>query len=247
MKKISLLTIVILLLSMSAFAEYIKGSQYTIASENAASDESPVMNFDPDTGGAKGFIMYANLDGKSGDELIIPYRVRRSDKDIEDKALESPQLLRVVVITGKGETKKKKTLIEVELAYVRRPKVYMTVEQLVKNELPKVFLMVNDGFGKGWDKKSELVYNSLDSKDKDRNKFYETVKMPWKYIFRQFKNGTPSINEFETKLKENYGKFYIRLLDKGTKWPKIKMEDLEKFKKELAEHRKEIYWEYGYE
>lgn len=221
----------------------IKGAQSEIAKKYADKDQTPVVHFVPESGAALGFIMYADIDGEAGNEIIIPYTVRKKDKDIEDRADVAPQLLMIDVVQN---GKKIRGFIEVDLAYVRKPKVYIHAEKIAGSELPKVFVMVNDGFEKGWDKTFVLAYNSFDSKDKNRQKVYDTVLMPWKFVLKQF-GKEPNIVEFSTKLKENHGKFYIRLLDKRAKWPKISKKQLEDFKAQLQEYRKELFWEYGYE
>lgn len=242
MKRLILLLVSVLFLSATLNAA-IKGAQSEIAKKYADKDQTPVVHFVPESGAALGFIMYADIDGEAGNEIIIPYTVRKKDKDIEDRADIAPQLLMIDVIQ-KG--KKIRGFIEVDLAYVRKPKVYIHAEKIAGSELPKVFVMVNDGFEKGWDKTFVLAYNSFDSKDKNRQKVYDTVLMPWKFVLKQF-GSAPNIVEFSTKLKENHGKFYIRLLDKGAKWPKISQKQLEDFKAQLQEYRKELFWEYGYE
>lgn len=221
----------------------IKGAQSEIAKKYADKDQTPVVHFVPESGAALGFIMYADIDGTPGDEIIIPYTVKKREKDIEDRADIAPQLLMIDVVKN---GKKIRGFIEVDLAYVRKPKVYIYAGKLAGTELPKVFVMVNDGFEKGWDKNFVLAYNSFDSIDKDRQKVYDTVLMPWEFILKQF-GSAPNIVEFSTKLKENHGQFYIRLLDKGAKWPKISQKQLEDFKAQLQEYRKELFWEYGYE
>ena len=244
MKKVFLLPAVVLFMLLSVTLNAaIKGAQSEIAKKYADKDQTPVVHFVPESGAALGFIMYADIDGTPGDEIIIPYTVKKREKDIEDRADIAPQLLMIDVVKN---GKKIRGFIEVDLAYVRKPKVYIYAGKLAGTELPKVFVMVNDGFEKGWDKNFVLAYNSFDSIDKDRQKVYDTVLMPWEFVLKQF-GSAPNIVEFSTKLKENHGQFYIRLLDKGAKWPKISQKQLEDFKAQLQEYRKELFWEYGYE
>ncbi|HPI03970.1 MAG TPA: hypothetical protein PLB12_12850 [Candidatus Goldiibacteriota bacterium] len=242
MKKALFTAAAVLFLLLPAGAA-IQGSQSEIAKKYADKDQTPVVHFVPESGAALGFIMYAELDGEPGEEIIIPYTVKKGTREIEDRADIAPQALLIDVVKN---GKKIRGFIEVDLAYVRKPKVYIHAAKLSDSELPKVFVMVNDGFEKGWDKTFVLAFNSFDSKDAKRQKVYDTVLMPWEFVLKQF-GKEPNIVEFSTKLKENHGQFYIRLLDKGAKWPKISKKDLESFRQQLQDYRKEIFWEYGYD
>ena len=153
-------------------------------------------------------------------------------------------MLVIDVIQG---DKKIKGLIKLDLGYVRKPKPHITVQKLFKNELPKVVVMVYDGIDKkrGPDTMYTLAYNGFDKNDwKKREKKFETVKMPWEFIFKKF-SPEPTINEFVTDTKINSGIFYIRTLEKDSKWPKISMKKVNTFLKELSDYKKQIYWEYG--
>jgi hypothetical protein len=243
MKKTGLIFLSLLMITASALrAEYTKGNQYNIAKKYADNDEAPVVMFEPDSGAAMGFVMYAHMDNDPEEVIIIPYRIRKSDVEVDTRASIAPQILSVDVVR-KG--KKIRGFLEIDLAYTRAPKPCLTVRKLAENEFPKLFLLVDDGFEKGWDKNYVLLFNSFDPKDRDRKKEFNTVKLAWDLILKQF-GGPPTINEFRTKLEENYGQFYVRLLDKDAKWPKITEEQVEQFKKELQKAKPDIYWEYGY-
>jgi len=241
MKKFLMVFLFTVVFAALAFATMIKGSQYELAKKHADKDEAPVVFFDPETGAALGFVLFADIDGNEGDEMIIPYRIRKGIREIEDKADPAPQILSIDVIQG---DKKIRGFIEIDLAYVREPKPHLTARQIKENELPKLFLLVYDGFDKGHDARFSLLYNSFDQADKAREKSFETVKMPWDFMLYQFYD-KPSIVEFNTKLKQSFGQYYIRPLDKGTEVPEISQEKLSEFSEKLGKYRKEIYWEYG--
>ncbi len=241
MKKILTAIFLLAVFAAASFGTMIKGSQYELAKKYADKDQAPVVYFDPETGAALGFILYADLDGKEGEELIIPYRIRKGIREIEDKADPAPQILSVDIVQ---DGKKIRGFMEVDLAYVREPRPHLTVRKIKEGELPKLFLLVYDGFDKGHDAKFSLLYNSFDKADKEREKYFETIKMPWDFLLYQFLE-KPSVIEFHTKLRESFGRYYIRALDKNYEIPEIPQEKINEFNEKLAKYRKEIYWEYG--
>jgi len=241
MKK-TVITLLLLAVPVLSFCGMLKGSQYDAAMKYADSDEAPVIFFDPGTGDAKGYILYADINGDGVNEMIIPYRVRKSLKEIEDKADIYPQVLSVDVVSGE---KKFRGLFEVDLAYDHTPKVYLTTRKLSTGELPKVFVMVSDGVKKR-DLKLVLMYNSYDKADKKREqKVFETDKMPFELILYQFDQTEPTITEFDINYEQNYGKFYIRPLDGPDKSVKVSDEAMEKFENELKKTRNDIFFESG--
>jgi len=78
MKKVILLSAFVLFMFLSvALNAGIKGAQSEIAKKYADKDQTPVVHFVPESGAALGFIMYADIDGEAGDEIIIPYTVKK--------------------------------------------------------------------------------------------------------------------------------------------------------------------------
>ncbi len=224
-----------------AFCGFIKGGQEETARKLADKDETPVVFFDPGTGDAKGYIMYADINGDGNQEKIIPYRIRKPIERIEATADIYPQILSVDVVTG---DKKFKGFFEVELAYNHTPKVYLASKAIKEGELPKVFLMVSDGIKKK-DLKLTLMYNSYDKADKKREqKVFETDKMPFELILYQFDKSEPTITEFDINYEQNYGKFYIRPLDGPEKTVRVSEGAMKKFEEELKKYRNDIFFEY---
>ncbi|HRU38260.1 MAG TPA: hypothetical protein P5511_00175 [Candidatus Goldiibacteriota bacterium] len=251
MKKMILLTaFVAVVLGISTQSQaYTQGSQHAIAKKWADPDQAPVVMFDPDTGAALGYILYADLDGNEGDEIIIPYKTRIKVADRESKASAFMQVLSLDVIRN---DKKIRGFIEIELAYAYTPRPYVTAERVFPNEPAKLFLMVYDGIDKKdkvkqADKRLTILWNGMAQADKDREKQeFESVKMPWKFILRQFASGTPTVTEFYSKTDESWGKFYIRTLLKGEAWPPIPMKDIKAFEDEVKKYQDHIFWEYSY-
>ncbi len=228
-----------------SLASYTKGSQYEIAEKYADPGQAPLVIFDPEEGKAIGYIIYANLDGMPGDEIIIPYSRRVPEREMENKGSFYPQEISIDVISGK---KKIRDFIKVPLDYVRTPKPYIAVKKMFLNETPKVFLMVYDGFGKtrGPDRKYVLLYNGLHKADKKREKKqFETARMPWRFILYRFNRTVPTVTEFHSKLKHSAGFFYIYTLEKGAGWPKIPVKKIKEFGEKVRKYQPHIYWEYG--
>lgn len=222
-------------------AGMIKGTQLETAQKYADKDESPVIFFDPGSGDAKGYILYADLNDDGENELIIPYRIHKTDEAIEDNADIYRQTLSVDVVSN---GKKFRGMLEVDLAYAYSPIVYLTSLKISGNELPKVFLMVNDGVKKK-DKKLTLMYSSYDKKDRKREqKIFETDKMPWELILYQFDPATPTITEFDIKYDQSYGKYYIRPLDGPDKSVRVSADSMKKFEEQVKKTRNDIFFEY---
>jgi hypothetical protein len=222
-------------------AGMIKGSQYDTAVKYADKDESPVVFFDPGSGDAKGYILYADLNASGENEMVIPYRIHKTDDAIEDKADIYRQTLSVDVVSA---GKKFRGMMSVDLAYSYTPRVYLTADKISENELPKVFLMVNDGVDKK-SKKMTLMYSSYDKKDKAREqKIFETDKMPWELILYQFDPSIPTITEFDINYEQNYGKYYIKPLDDPSKSVRVPPASMKKFEDALKDARHDIFFEY---
>ena len=224
----------------------VKGNQFSIAAKYADSDQIPVVMFDPETSAALGYIMDADIDGKPGDELIIPYRIRITEKEKEDKALTIDQYLTVDVIRN---GKKIRGVLKVEISYIRAPRPHITVRKIFRKETAKIFLMVYDGIGieRGPDRKHTLVYNGFHKNDRKRKQpEFETVRMPWKFILYQFSRNVATITEFHSNLKHSAGQFYIRTVDPEAKWPKIPMKKIKKFEAIVKKYQPHVYWEYDY-
>ncbi len=243
--KMAILLVLLMMLPCAAFS-FVKGSQHDTAKKWADPDQAPVVMFDPGTGAALGYILYADLDGIEGDEIIIPYRIRISDKTREDKALIYTQNLSIDIVRG---DKKIRGFIEIALAYTRAPKPYVKASNLIPGETPKVLLMIYDGIDKEKlsqaDKRCTILWNGLDPADQKREKQeFETVKMPWRLILHQF-SGTPTITEFYSKTETSSGKFYVRTLLKGAEWPKIPMKNIKAFEEEVRKYQPRIFWEFS--
>jgi hypothetical protein len=243
--KIAILTVLLVMLPLAAFS-FVKGSQFDTAKKWADPDEAPVVMFDPETGAALGYIIYADLDGAEGDEIIIPYRTRISEKEREDKASIYTQKLSVDIVRG---DKKIRGFIEIPLAYTRAPKPYIKVSAIIPGETAKVFLMIYDGVDKEKvsqaDKRCTILWNGLDEADQKREKQeFETAKMPWRLILYKFA-GTPTITEFYSKTEESSGKFYIRTLLKDAEWPKIPMKEIKAFEEEVRKYQPQMFWEFS--
>src|SRR6056297_1115428 len=209
MIKKALMAAVVIVLAAGHLFSYAKGSQYEIAEKYADPGQAPLVMFEPEEGKALGYIIYANLDGKPGEEIIIPYSRRVPEREMENKAGFYPQEISVDIISGENKIR---GFIKAPLDYVRTPKPYTAVRKMFLNETPKVFLMVYDGFGKtkGPDRKYILLYNGLDSADKKRDrKQFETARMPWNFILYRFNRKVPTVTEFHSKLKHSAGFFYI--------------------------------------
>ena len=231
----------LIIIPAAIFAALPKGTQLETAQKYADKDESPVVFFDPGSGDAKGYILYADLNDSGENALIIPYRIHKSDEEIENKADIYRQTLSVDVVTG---GKKFRGMLEVDLAYSYSPIVYLTSLRIINNELPKVFLMVSDGVKKK-DKKLTLMYSSYDKKDKNREqKIFETDKMPWEMILYQFDSSTPTITEFDINYEQSYGKYYIRPLDGPDKTVRVSPESMKKFEEQVKKTRNDIFFEY---
>ena len=240
MKKTLIIIFAALFIPSALFCGYIKGSQFDTAKKWADKDEAPVVFFDPGTGSAGGYIVYADLNDDGVNEMIIPYRIHKSLKSIEDNADIYRQTLSIDVVQG---DKKFRGLLEIDLTYNYTPKVYLTVKSLIKNELPKIFVMINDGVKKK-DTKFTLMYNSYDKKDKGRDqKIFETDKMAWELLLYQFDKAAPSIVEFDINYEQSYGKYYIRPLDGPDKTIRVSAEAMAKFEAELKKARNDIFFE----
>lgn len=220
----------------------IYGNQFNIARKYADEIRTPVMILDPEDGKKIGYILYYDLDEDGEKEIIIPYKIKKKEAEIENKASPYKQYLTIDIVKANEIIR---DLIKVELAYTRTPFPYIFIKKIPENELPKIFLMIYTGISKekGPDCKYELIFKSFDKKDVDIRKF-ETVKMPWQFILYQFSE-TPTINEFYTLSKEGKGIFYIRTLKKEDKWPEISMKKIDEFIKKLQEYKKQITWQYG--
>lgn len=246
--KLKLTFILFLLFVPSIIFSYLKGSQYQIAQKYADPDQIPVVFFDPETGAALGYLMYADIDGEPGDEIIIAYRSKQSEINREEKASIYKQYFSIDVVQN---GKKLRGFIEVGLTYSRTPQPYITVERISPLELPKVFLMIFDGIEeknvRAADRRFLILYNSFDPNDKKRkNHQFLSVKMPWRFILFQF-SATPTINLFETKIEEATGRFYIKTLDENAPWPEIPMSKIRKFEEDLRKYQPQIYWEFGHQ
>ncbi len=239
MKK-TFLAITAFLLPSLLFCTYIKGGQYDTAMKYADKDEAPVVFFDPGTGDAGGYVIYADLNNDGQNEIIIPYRIHKKESAIEDKADIYRQTLSIDVVQ---DGKKFRGLLEIDLAYVYTPKVYLNVKSLNAGEMPKVFVMVSDGVKKN-DKKLTLMYNSYDKKDKGREqKIFETDKLPWDLILYQFDKSAPTITVFDINYEEAHGKYYIRPLDGPDKTVRVAPEAMTRFEAELKKARNDIFFE----
>lgn len=241
MKKILLTIIaVIIFLPSTVFCGLIKGSQFDAAAKYADHDEAPVVFFDPGTGDAGGYVIYADINNDGVNEMIIPYRIHKDLAKIEDNADIYRQTLSIDVVLG---GKKFRGLMEIDLTYNFTPKVYLTVKSLNPNEQPKIFVMVKDGVKKK-DTKFTLMYNSYDKKDKGREqKIFETDKMPWEILLYQFDKTAPTITEFDINYEQNYGKYYVRPLDGPDKTVKVSAASLKQFEAELKKARNDIFFE----
>ncbi|MCE5299860.1 MAG: hypothetical protein LLG37_03175 [Spirochaetia bacterium] len=240
MKKTFLVMLAFLIIPVFLHAGFIKGNQFDTAKKWADRDEIPVVFFDPGTGDAQGYVLFADIDGIEGKEIIIPYRVKIPEKKVEDTADIYRQTISVDVVKG---DKKFRGFFEIGLTYVHTPKVYMTVRDVFTNELPKVFLMVHDGVKKK-DKKLTLMYNSYDKKDRGREvRVFETDKMPWELITWQFDRTKPTITEFDVNWEEAYGKFYIRALDNPREILRVPEEEMKRFEEALKATRNDIFFE----
>ncbi|MCX8093356.1 MAG: hypothetical protein N3E50_04235 [Candidatus Goldbacteria bacterium] len=226
---------------------YLQGSQYKIAQQYADADQIPVVFFDPEDGSALGYLIYSDIDGEPGDEIIIAYRSKKSDSEREEKASIYKQYFSVDVVRN---GKKIRGFIEAGLTYSRTPQPYITVEKIIPSELPKIFLMIYDGIEekkvRAADRRFLILYNGFDENDKKRkNHQFLSVKMPWRFILFQFSE-TPTINLFETKIEESTGRFYIKTLDENAEWPKIPMSKIRQFEEDLRKYQPHIYWEFGH-
>ncbi len=226
---------------------YLQGSQYKIAQKYADPDQIPVVFFDPETGEALGYMMYAELDGEPGEEIIIAYRSKKSEEERENKASIYKQYFTIDVIQN---GKKIRGFIEAGLTYIRTPQPYITVNKIAGDELPKIFLMIFDGIEekniRAADRRYLILYNGFDENDKKRkNHQFLSVKMPWRFILHQFSD-TPTINLFESKIEESTGRFYIKTLDENAEWPKIPMSKIRAFEEEVRKYQPHIYWEFGH-
>jgi hypothetical protein len=244
MKKIMLFTAIMLIPAL--LSAYVEGSQQQIAKKWADPDQAPCVMFDPETGAALGYIKYANLDGLDGDEIIIPYRIRIKQEDREAKASAYTQTLSIDVVKN---GKKIRGFIEIDLAYSRSPKPYLTVAEMFPGEAPKIFLMIYDGVDKEKldqaDKRCTILWNGLDQADQKREKqAFETAKMPWRFILHKFSASTPTLTEFYSKTEESTGKFYIHTLMKDAAWPQIPMKEIKAFEEEVRKYQEHIFWEY---
>jgi hypothetical protein len=243
--KIAIVLVLLAVLPCAVFS-FIKSSQYDIAKKWADPDEAPVVMFDPETGAALGYIIYANLDGAEGGEIIIPYRTRMSQKEREDKASIYTQNLSVDIVRG---DKKIRGFIEIALAYSRAPKPYITVSEMFAGENPKVFLMIYDGVDRKKvsqaDIRCAILWNGMDSNDRAREKQeFESTKMPWRFILHGFSK-TPVITEFYSKTEEGSGKFFIHTILKDAKWPDIPMKDIKAFEEDVRKYQPGIFWEFS--
>jgi hypothetical protein len=239
-KTFAILMAFIFLLPAFLFCGYIKGSQFDIAKKFADKDEAPVVFFDPGTGDAGGYIVYADINNDGANEMIIPYRIHKNIGKAENNADIYLQTLSVDVVQG---DKKYRGLLEIDLTYNYTPKVYLCVKSLSANELPKIFVMVNDGVKKK-DTKFTLMYNSYDKKDKERQqKIFETDKMPWELLLYQFDKASPAIVEFDINYEQNYGKYFIRPLDGSDRTIRVSPEAMTKFEAELKKTRNDIFFE----
>jgi hypothetical protein len=227
---------------------YVEGNQQQIAKKWADPGQAPVVMFNPETGAAEGYIKYADIDGVDGDEIVIPYRTRISQETREEKASAFTQSLSIDVIKN---GKKIKGFIEIDLAYSRAPKPYITVSKVFPGETPKILLMIYDGIDKEKidqaDKRCTILWNGLDKNDQKRDKQqFESAKMPWRFILKQFSEGTPTLTEFYSKTEESSGKFYIKTIMKDAAWPQIPMKEIKAFEEDVKKYQEHIFWEYSY-
>jgi hypothetical protein len=248
MKTKSIVLLSMILLIPAALLALIEGNQQQIAKKWADADQAPCVMFNPENGAAEGYIKYANLDSEGGDEIIIPYRIRIKQETREDKASAYTQTVSIDIVRN---GKKIRGFIEMDVMYSRAPKPYIKVADVFSGESPKVFLMLYDGVEKGKvsqaDRPLTILWNGLDAADQKREKQeFESVKMPWKFILKQFSKGTPTITEFFSKTDESSGKFYIKTLMKDAKWPDIPVKEIKAFEEEVRKYQEHIFWEYSY-
>ena len=236
MKKI-LIIIIAILFSTVLFGKYNKTSQLDIVNKHADKDELAVMSYDPGTGAEGGYVIYADLDNDKRSEMIIPYRIHKNLKKIENDADIYKQTLSIDVVRGNN---KLKGAIKIDLTYNSTPKVYLTVKSVRANSQPMIFVMVNDGLKKS-EAKCSVVYNSYDKKNASKGqKSFETDKMPWKVILYQFDTTEPTVIMFDTKQKQNYSNYYIRSLNNLDKPVKVSTKEINKFEIELKKINKDI-------
>jgi hypothetical protein len=236
------------IMAACVFMAFIEGSQHQIAKKWADPEEAPCVMFNPETGAAEGYIKYADLDGDGKEEIIVPYRMKISQETRENKASIYTQILSIDIVRN---GKKIKGFIEIDLAYTRAPKPYITTAKIFPGETQKIFLMIYDGVDKEKvdqaDKRCTILWNGLDAKDQKREKQeFESAKMPWRFILKQFSPGTPTLTEFYSKTEESSGKFYIKTIMKDAKWPPIPMKEIKAFEEEVKKYQENIFWEYSY-
>ncbi|GEM_PF-1129231 len=238
-EKISLCIFILFFLNVLINAN---DNQINIAKKYASDGRTPIMILNPEDGKNIGNLLFFDLDGDGREEIIIPYKIRKSDKEVENSVSPYKQYLTIDIVKGNEIIR---DFIKIELTYTYTPKPYIIIKKIPQNELPKIFLMINDGVSKekGPDCKFQLIFKSFDKEYIDIRKF-ETVKMPWRFILYQFSE-TPNINEFYTVSKEAKGIFYIRTLRKKDEWAKIPMSKIKEFLGILNEYKKQFSWEYG--
>ncbi|HDQ26842.1 MAG TPA: hypothetical protein ENN43_08885 [bacterium] len=225
----------------------IRGSQYNTAKKYADPDQRPCVMYDPETGNALGFIIYADIDNTPGDEMIMAYSSKISEARREETADFNKQYLSIDVVRNE---KKIRGVIEVELAYARSASPYVTVAEMFPGEAKKIFLMIYDGVnkrGRGPDTYYQLLWNGFDPKDREREKTrFETVRMPWRFILNRFNPNVPTVTEFESVTAHGYGKFYIRTLEKNAPWPQIPTKNIKALEEEVRKYQSHIFWEYAH-
>lgn len=244
MKKIVFLSVIMVITAALAASPAVMNQSET-AKKYASEGESPVVIFDPDGGRALGFLLFGNIDNEPDEELIIAYSKRVKESERENKALTHNQQLLVYIIKN-GE--KLGPIIVSDIEYIRKPRAYVKIEKVYKNEPSKVFLMVYDGLdkGKGPDNVHTVFWNGMSPADLEReHQTFSTVIMPWKFILNKFSTDTPTVTVFERNTRESHGKFYIQTLEKGAEWPKIPMKKINEFEEEVRKHQEHIFWEYG--
>ncbi len=179
-----------------------------IALKYADKDETPVGYYDVEKG-FMGYALKANLDGKDGDEYIIPYTKKSQKPSKHSKIIYShykEYCLTTVCLIVRGKRKEIYSFTD-QINPMKCPKIYMTVEGLIKEKLPVLFITDNSWEGSNGVTNIvgicaglyEDVFPGQEIKDNSVYLYIENIEsmlIPWEYIFHQFDSKSVTYNSF---------------------------------------------------
>ena len=201
--------LILICIITAIFIYNIKPNYYAIALKHADKDQSPIGYYDIEKGFV-GYVLDVNMDGKKGNEFIIPYcqkvNKRHNPTVFNENPGEEYYVAEIYMIMN-GEKKKIGSFINLET--LTCPSIYMAAKDLFNNKLPVVFM--SDNIPEGSDMVSSVEAYSVDEfwprkqkvVDVKGNIFWvttrlnlDTMLLPWELILYQFDDKIINYNSF---------------------------------------------------